>query len=296
MRHLGKTSAALDLSSKSRDNYLRLLVLVLTAGQYVDTSFDYAAKILETTRQLASGLGAVTSAAAPVDAADGRTIRSAQAQGKDSNLYQVGHARAGLWIGQRFSELYRRAGESSKAAKQNALNDVFVRAIAATNARATSEAYSSLSVFRDFDAMFPKVEPPVEPPVQLSKEQGKKQKQQKTKKEKRKHTRATTASTLELFSPLETRGVWSRDTDGEEGWGTEPPSSQATSTSSTQGYRHFSQSSTQSSFSAASSTGTRHSTRSSRGPRKILVESDDEDHPAGHRGEEDDEWEEEEED
>jgi hypothetical protein len=89
--------SGLDLSCKSRDNSLRLMVLIITAGQYLHTYSEYALTILDTCRQLASGMGAVP-AAAPT-AENSQDPNSS----KEPTEYHVGHARAGLWIGDRLS-------------------------------------------------------------------------------------------------------------------------------------------------------------------------------------------------
>ncbi|KAG8750981.1 hypothetical protein FRC14_008237 [Serendipita sp. 396] len=153
--------SALDLSCRSRDNYLRLAVLIFSASQYVDTSSEYATKILESTRQLASSLGAVSGerpegnlggsgaigisddivgSGAGLDGIESPTRRSSRGgmQTKEIGVkqYHVGNARAGLWIGQRFSELYKRSNDGARMAKQNALNVVFEKAIEAMDQRA----------------------------------------------------------------------------------------------------------------------------------------------------------------
>jgi hypothetical protein len=109
---------------------MRLLILCLTAGHYVHTYSEYALKILGTCRQLAAGLGAAPQKA-PTE--DTQAIRS---PGKAQDKLELGHVRAGLWVGERFLALSKRAGDTTMSTKQGAINSLYGRAIKGLEQRA----------------------------------------------------------------------------------------------------------------------------------------------------------------
>ncbi|KAG8803136.1 hypothetical protein FRC17_006246 [Serendipita sp. 399] len=204
--------SALDLSCRSRDNYLRLIVLIFSASQYVDTSLEYANKILESTRQLASSLGAV-SGGGQQEQADGGNVETptrrptrtgSGMQTKEGvKQYQVGNARAGLWIGQRFAEVYKRSNDGARMAKQNALNTVFEKAIEAVDRKA--DGYLALQYVEGGQEVKKVVPPPLviqqppqqqqQEPLQLSTLQTQPDRQQPEFQQQQSPTAATTPTT-----------------------------------------------------------------------------------------------------
>lgn len=112
---------------------MRLLILCLTAGHYVHTYSEYALKILGTCRQLAAGLGA-----APQKTPSGDT-QATQSPGKAQDKLELGHVRAGLWVGERFLALSKRVGDAAMSTKQGAINSLYGRAIKSLEQRAKEE-------------------------------------------------------------------------------------------------------------------------------------------------------------
>ena len=112
---------------------MRLLILCLTAGHYVHTYSEYALKILGTCRQLAAGLGA-----APQKTPAGET-QTSQSQGRAQDKLELGHVQAGLWVGERFLALSKRAGDATTSTKQGAINSLYGRAIKSFEQRAKEE-------------------------------------------------------------------------------------------------------------------------------------------------------------
>ncbi|KAI0321192.1 hypothetical protein OF83DRAFT_1161926 [Amylostereum chailletii] len=108
---------ALELASAAQDNHMRALVLALITGHYMHTAGGHAHGMLETCEQLAAGLGAPAS---KEDAA-----RAAVA----------GNAPLRLWVGERFVELYKRAGKEARAEKQAALNVELAKVVEAMASR-----------------------------------------------------------------------------------------------------------------------------------------------------------------
>ncbi|KAG8935972.1 hypothetical protein FRC00_010048 [Tulasnella sp. 408] len=98
--------SALEQVTRSLDNHLRALILALMANMYLLTASDHAQLMLKTCQQLASGLGA------PEDKAN-ELVNGGSV---------VGNVPLGLWVGEKFLELYRRAGKESKAQRQAELN------------------------------------------------------------------------------------------------------------------------------------------------------------------------------
>ncbi|KZT73388.1 hypothetical protein DAEQUDRAFT_721986 [Daedalea quercina L-15889] len=107
---------ALSLATKARDNHLRALILALIASHYFHTASDHALEMLQTCEQLAAGLGA------PVDKSKPRPDSTDAA-------IPVGNAPLSLWVGERFLELFRRAGKEARVQKQLAHNKLLAKAV-----------------------------------------------------------------------------------------------------------------------------------------------------------------------
>ncbi|KAH9926501.1 uncharacterized protein B0H18DRAFT_1006448 [Fomitopsis serialis] len=112
-QHLKK---ALNLATVARDNHLRALILALIASHYFHTAGDHALEMLQTCEQLAAGLGA------PAD-------RSKPDPSSKDAVVPVGNAPLGLWVGERFLELFRRAGKEARVQKQLAHNNQLSKAV-----------------------------------------------------------------------------------------------------------------------------------------------------------------------
>jgi hypothetical protein len=84
-----RLKSAIDIATASQDNHLRAIAMALTAAHYVHTASDVARKILDTTRQLSSGMGA-----------------PASKSGTTMDLGTLGNAPLGLWVGERFQGVY----------------------------------------------------------------------------------------------------------------------------------------------------------------------------------------------
>ncbi|KAF8531321.1 hypothetical protein JB92DRAFT_2691954 [Gautieria morchelliformis] len=112
--------ASLTLTTHALDNHLRALILALTSSHYLHTSSEYAELMLTTARHLAAGLGAPAS-----KSQDPQLRPNCSAQGPR----KVGNATLGLWIGQRFTELYRRTGRDKRARRQGDINAEFTCAL-----------------------------------------------------------------------------------------------------------------------------------------------------------------------
>ncbi|KAG9005539.1 hypothetical protein FRB94_001466 [Tulasnella sp. JGI-2019a] len=101
-----KLKAAIESTSRSQDNHLRALILALMANMYLLTASDHAQVVLKTCQQLAIGLGA------PLN--------------KEDELVNggivAGNAPLGLWVGEKFAELYRRNDKDEKADRQMQIN------------------------------------------------------------------------------------------------------------------------------------------------------------------------------
>ncbi|KAI0352218.1 hypothetical protein OH77DRAFT_1485975 [Trametes cingulata] len=107
---------ALELASKAQDNHLRALVLALIAAHYLHTAGDHARTMLQTCEQLAAGLGAPPTKGA--------------SQGAKGTPVVVGNAPLGLWVGERFLELFKRAGKEARVQKQTVVNAQLEKAVA----------------------------------------------------------------------------------------------------------------------------------------------------------------------
>jgi len=113
--------SALALATKSQDNHLRALILALIASHYFHTAGAHALEMLQTCEQLAAGLGA--SPKAPLSSSGQENSDQKQA------TTVVGNAPLGLWIGERFLELFKRAGKEGRAQKQTIVNAQLAKAV-----------------------------------------------------------------------------------------------------------------------------------------------------------------------
>ncbi|KAF8308394.1 hypothetical protein DL93DRAFT_1893951 [Clavulina sp. PMI_390] len=109
-----RLKASLDIASAALDNHLRALVITLTSAHYVHTASDHAKIMLDTARQLAAGMGA------PLDK---------EAQQRSDQPPELGNAPLGLWVGERFEELYLRQGNAQRAHEQRRVNDALRQAV-----------------------------------------------------------------------------------------------------------------------------------------------------------------------
>ncbi|KAI0640309.1 hypothetical protein C8Q77DRAFT_1085911 [Trametes polyzona] len=109
---------ALELATKAQDNHLRALILALIAAHYLHTAGDHARTMLQTCEQLAAGLGAPPSKGA------------APSQTSKATPAAVGNAPLGLWVGERFLKLFKRAGKEARVQKQTSLNAQLAKAVA----------------------------------------------------------------------------------------------------------------------------------------------------------------------
>lgn len=137
--------SSLDIATASQDNHLRALVIALTSAHYVHTASDHAKMMLDTARQLASGMGA------PV-AKHGSTSQATSTE--DSPAF--GNVPLGLWVGERFygelymalfglhiilnmfalfPELYLRKGDGEKAQNQHRVNEALRAAFRTLSSR-----------------------------------------------------------------------------------------------------------------------------------------------------------------
>jgi len=114
--------AALHLATQSQDNHLRALVLALIASQYFYTAGDHAQQMLQTCEQLAAGLGAPP-------------VTNSLKEGTTTTTTVSGNVPLGLWVGERFLELYNRAGKTARAEKQAAANEQYAKALEALQNR-----------------------------------------------------------------------------------------------------------------------------------------------------------------
>ncbi|KAI0937484.1 hypothetical protein AcV5_005386 [Taiwanofungus camphoratus] len=112
---------ALDLASKAQDNHLRALVLAQIASHYFHTAGDHAIEVLQTCEQLAAGLGAP-----PAKLSVGAPSSRDQ---KQAAPVVIGNAPLGLWVGERFLELFKRSGKETRVKKQSLVNAQLTKAV-----------------------------------------------------------------------------------------------------------------------------------------------------------------------
>ncbi|KAH0834299.1 hypothetical protein J3R83DRAFT_11674 [Lanmaoa asiatica] len=122
---------ALELLSAAADNHLRALVLTVVGAQYVYTAPAHAMEVFAVCETLGAGMGAN-----PKDAQEGSAgvaLPADETQTKDG----VGNAPLRLWVGERFLELFKRAGKENRVRKQEAFNAVYQAAVDDFGARRT---------------------------------------------------------------------------------------------------------------------------------------------------------------
>ncbi|RPD54496.1 hypothetical protein L226DRAFT_539879 [Lentinus tigrinus ALCF2SS1-7] len=110
---------ALELATKAQDNHLRALVLALITAHYLHTAGDHARSMLQTCEQLAAGLGAPPTKGASTSGENGKV----------ATPIVVGNAPLGLWVGERFLELFKRFGKDARAQKQMTINAQLAKAV-----------------------------------------------------------------------------------------------------------------------------------------------------------------------
>uniref|UniRef100_A0A5K1JYP9 Probable 3-oxoacyl-[acyl-carrier-protein] reductase oxidoreductase (EC) n=1 Tax=Ganoderma boninense TaxID=34458 RepID=A0A5K1JYP9_9APHY len=115
---------ALELATKAQDNHLRALVLALVSAHYLHTAGDHARAMLQTCEQLAAGLGATAKAGASANSGPGTTTTT-----PTTAAASVGNAPLGLWVGERFLELYKRYGKEARVQKQMVVNARLAKAV-----------------------------------------------------------------------------------------------------------------------------------------------------------------------
>ncbi|KZO91266.1 hypothetical protein CALVIDRAFT_542015 [Calocera viscosa TUFC12733] len=94
---------ALDNATLRQDNYLRLLILCITASHYQLTKASRAVSALQACRQLCLSLGV------PPD-------------GEQKPTSAYGNTSIGLWVGEKYAELLQRQGNEKQAKKQETIN------------------------------------------------------------------------------------------------------------------------------------------------------------------------------
>ncbi|KAI9457358.1 hypothetical protein HD554DRAFT_2301887 [Boletus coccyginus] len=108
---------SLELLSAAADNYLRALVLAVVGAQYMYTAPAHAMEVLAVCETLGAGMGANPKKQDELGVAS----QSDDTQTKDG----IGNAPLRLWVGERFLELFRRAGKENRVRKQEAFNAVY---------------------------------------------------------------------------------------------------------------------------------------------------------------------------
>ncbi|KAF8729303.1 hypothetical protein RHS02_07868, partial [Rhizoctonia solani] len=119
---------ALDLSSKSQDNYLRALAVAMSAAKYMHTAESHAGVMLGTVKALAAGMGAIENKKGESPSKEAREDGKSKEVTKKGSF---GNAVLGLWVGLRLYELHKRAGDAEQAKKQDLKNRRLVKAVAA---------------------------------------------------------------------------------------------------------------------------------------------------------------------
>ncbi|KAG6330390.1 hypothetical protein ID866_8699 [Astraeus odoratus] len=109
---------ALALSGAAGDNHLRALVLAFVGAQYVHTAPEHALEVLAVCETLGAGMGA--------SAKKGSDTTNT---GKAENGEGVGNAPLRLWVGERFVELFKRAGKENRVWKQEEFNACYRSAV-----------------------------------------------------------------------------------------------------------------------------------------------------------------------
>ncbi|KAI6138497.1 hypothetical protein BKA82DRAFT_4236410 [Pisolithus tinctorius] len=95
---------ALALSGSAGDNHMRALVLAVVGAQYVHTAPEHAMEVLAVCETLGAGMGASEKKPAGTES--------------EPSVCGVGNAALRLWVGERFLELFKRAGKEKRVQKQ----------------------------------------------------------------------------------------------------------------------------------------------------------------------------------
>ncbi|KAF8890107.1 hypothetical protein BD779DRAFT_1671467 [Infundibulicybe gibba] len=125
---------SLTQATQAQDNYLRGLVLALISAYYLHTSPEHASAMLQAAEQLGAGLGAAKrkqmSQSQSQSQSQGQSQESeGPASGVPSEKDRVGNGPLRIWVGERFLELYRRAGDEGKIRKQLETNRRLKKAV-----------------------------------------------------------------------------------------------------------------------------------------------------------------------
>ncbi|KAI6023416.1 hypothetical protein EDC04DRAFT_2934346, partial [Pisolithus marmoratus] len=112
---------ALALSSSAGDNHMRALVLAVVGAQYVHTAPEHAMEVLAVCETLGAGMGASEKKPAGAE--------SEQETSKGASISGTGNAALRLWVGERFLELFKRAGKEKRVQKQEEFNALYRSAI-----------------------------------------------------------------------------------------------------------------------------------------------------------------------
>lgn len=101
-------------------------MIALTSAHYVHTASDHAGMMLDTARQLAAGMGAAPSSSSSTQPTQSSTTTTSTT----TMIHEpLGNAPLGLWVGEKFHELYLRKGQSEAAKIQFYTNERLRRAV-----------------------------------------------------------------------------------------------------------------------------------------------------------------------
>ncbi|KIJ64161.1 hypothetical protein HYDPIDRAFT_132789 [Hydnomerulius pinastri MD-312] len=114
---------ALALSGAAGDNHLRALILAVVGAQYVYTAPGHAMEVLAVCETLGAGMGASVKKAK--EELECSVTEKSSGETKDA----TGNAPLRLWVGERFLELFKRAGKESRANKQRIFNTAYQSAV-----------------------------------------------------------------------------------------------------------------------------------------------------------------------
>ncbi|KAI6003452.1 hypothetical protein F5J12DRAFT_154292 [Pisolithus orientalis] len=106
---------ALALSGSAGDNHTRALVLAVVGVQYVHTAPEHALEVLAVCETLGAGMGASEKKPAGMES--------------QPIVCGVGNAALRLWVGERFLELFKRAGKEKRVQKQEEFNALYRSAV-----------------------------------------------------------------------------------------------------------------------------------------------------------------------
>ncbi|KAI6135975.1 hypothetical protein F5141DRAFT_1071511 [Pisolithus sp. B1] len=112
---------ALALSGSAGDNHMRALVLAVVGAQYIHTTPEHAMEVLAVCETLGAGMGASEKKPVSADLESGT--------GKGASVCGIGNAALRLWVGERFLELFKRAGKEKRVQKQEEFNALYRSAV-----------------------------------------------------------------------------------------------------------------------------------------------------------------------